>query len=176
MSPSDKTTLRKLGLARRQFIAPADHATWSRACVRRLLVLIAELPPARRIVAGYVPFKAELNITPALNALAAEGNTVVLPRVIEGQKELLFYESGGSDALIPSLLIVPLAAFDRSGHRLGYGAGYYDVTLAKLRAQSPPPLAIGVAFAVQEVDPIAAEAFDQRLDMVVTEKEVIRIT
>ena len=67
---------------------------------------------------------------------------------------------------------MPLLAFDRRGHRLGYGAGYYDLTIASLRAQGSV-LAVGIAFAAQEVVQVPATARDQRLDLVLTEREVI---
>jgi 5-formyltetrahydrofolate cyclo-ligase len=69
---------------------------------------------------------------------------------------------------------VPLLAFDRQGRRLGYGAGYYDLALRELRALRPPPLAIGVAFAAQELDEVPAGPHDQPLDAVVTERAVHR--
>ena len=72
----------------------------------------------------------------------------------------------------PDIVIVPLAAFDRAGQRIGYGAGYYDMTLHKLRAQKPV-IAIGIAFASQETARIPTTERDERLDLVLTEREVI---
>ena len=72
----------------------------------------------------------------------------------------------------PDILIVPLACFDRAGHRIGYGAGYYDMTIAALRAQKKIT-AIGIAFAAQEIPIVPATERDERLDFVLTEKEVI---
>jgi 5-formyltetrahydrofolate cyclo-ligase len=69
-------------------------------------------------------------------------------------------------------LLVPLTVFDRRGHRIGYGAGYYDMTITKLRALKPI-VAIGLAFAVQEVDEVPISPHDARLDLVLTEREVI---
>ena len=73
-------------------------------------------------------------------------------------------------ALLPDALLVPMLAFDRQGYRLGYGGGYYDRTLLALRALKPV-IAIGVAYAAQEVAEVPREPFDQRLDYVMTEKE-----
>jgi len=67
---------------------------------------------------------------------------------------------------------VPLAAFDRTGHRIGYGAGYYDLTLRRLRA-AKPVTAVGLAFAAQEIASVPATPRDARLDLVLTEREVI---
>lgn len=74
--------------------------------------------------------------------------------------------------LVPDVLIVPLVAFDRSGGRLGYGGGFYDRTLAELRAAGPVT-AIGFAYAAQEADALVQEATDAPLDQIVTEREVI---
>jgi 5-formyltetrahydrofolate cyclo-ligase len=72
----------------------------------------------------------------------------------------------------PDILIVPLLAFDRAGHRLGYGAGYYDMTISSLRANKPVT-AIGIAYAAQEIDAVPITARDARLDLVLTEREVM---
>ena len=75
-------------------------------------------------------------------------------------------------AVDPDILIVPLLAFDRRGHRLGYGAGYYDMTLTALRAKKPI-VAVGIAYAAQEVDTVPITPRDARLDLVLTENETI---
>ncbi|HEY5215357.1 MAG TPA: 5-formyltetrahydrofolate cyclo-ligase, partial [Pseudolabrys sp.] len=72
----------------------------------------------------------------------------------------------------PDILIVPLACFDRAGHRIGYGAGYYDMTITALRAKKPV-VAVGIAFAAQEIPSVPATERDARLDLVLTECEVI---
>ena len=72
----------------------------------------------------------------------------------------------------PDILIVPLLAFDRHGHRIGYGAGYYDLTIAKLR-EKKPVVAAGIALAAQEIAAVPTTPSDVRLDLVLTEGEVI---
>ena len=74
--------------------------------------------------------------------------------------------------MLPDIVFAPLAAFDRRGHRIGFGAGYYDRTLASLRSMKPI-LAVGTAYSVQEVPAIPEEPHDQRLDLVITETEWI---
>jgi 5-formyltetrahydrofolate cyclo-ligase len=74
--------------------------------------------------------------------------------------------------VFPDILIVPLLAFDRSGHRIGYGAGYYDMTIARLRAMKPV-VAIGIAFAAQEIEEVPTTPRDVALDLVLTEREII---
>jgi 5-formyltetrahydrofolate cyclo-ligase len=75
-------------------------------------------------------------------------------------------------AVAPDILIVPLAAFDRAGHRIGYGAGYFDMTINALRAKKAIT-AVGIAFAVQEISSVPATERDARLDLVLTERETI---
>ena len=72
----------------------------------------------------------------------------------------------------PDILLVPLIAFDRRGHRIGYGAGYYDQTINSLRAQKSV-LAVGLAFAAQEIAQVPSTPRDARLDLVLTEREII---
>ncbi len=78
----------------------------------------------------------------------------------------------GAERLVPDIVLVPLAAFDRHGHRVGYGAGFYDRTLTELRAQKTI-VAIGIAFAVQEIERVPATAHDAPLDFVLTEHDTI---
>jgi 5-formyltetrahydrofolate cyclo-ligase len=74
--------------------------------------------------------------------------------------------------VFPDVLLVPLLAFDRRGHRLGYGAGYYDMTINRLR-DAKTILAIGIAFAAQEVEEVPNTPRDARLDLVLTEQDMI---
>ncbi len=138
-------------------------------------------------VAGYVALARELDVFPALSQLPQ----TALPYMTGKDQPLLFRQWRVGDALqpsgiytsirepldsaaivIPDIVLVPLLAFDRKGHRLGYGGGFYDRTLDLLR-QSHKITAIGVAYAVQEADNLPQEADDQRLDIVITEKETI---
>ena len=92
-------------------------------------------------------------------------------RMVEGAFKALIPEGGAE--LVPTVLIVPLLAFDRRGFRLGYGGGFYDRTLEGLRARGPVT-AIGFAFAAQEVAQVPIEPTDQPLDLIVTEAGIIR--
>ncbi len=137
-----------------------------------------------RVLAGYMPMRSEIDPLPAM---AAHQGPVGVPVILEKAAPLRFREwspgcrmvEGAFKALIPEegawvepeVLIVPLLAFDARGYRLGYGGGFYDRTLELLRSRGPV-LAVGFAFAAQEVDAVPTDAFDQRLDAVVTEKGV----
>ena len=140
---------------------------------------------AGRACAGYAPIGSELDPGPLLRHLDALGLRLALP-VTENRRGPLTFRSwrwGGSlepgafgvqvpppgnEVVVPELLLVPLLAYDMAGHRLGYGAGYYDRTLAALRA-ARPVVAIGLAFHGQRVATLPVTAQDQALDWVVTE-------
>ncbi len=143
------------------------------------------------IVSGFMPMKTEINPLPLLRKLAGAGAKLALPCIDGRGKPLIMraYQFGDAfksgqwgirepmpDApeVKPDILLVPLACFDRSGQRIGYGAGYYDRTIAGLRALKKIT-AIGVAFAIQEIPQVPATERDERLDFVLTEKEIIAI-
>jgi 5-formyltetrahydrofolate cyclo-ligase len=91
--------------------------------------------------------------------------------LVRGQWGIREPEVGAED-VAPDIVITPLAAFDRRGYRIGYGAGYYDMTLRSLRAQKPVR-AIGIAFALQEIDRVPDMPYDERLDFVLTERGLL---
>lgn len=140
-----------------------------------------------RALSGYMPMRTEIDCLPAM---AAHAGPVGVPVIVAKATPLRFREwtvttemvpgpfgasvPASGEWIVPEVLIVPLLAFDRRGHRLGYGGGFYDRTLEGLRAASPDILAIGFAFAAQEVDEVPTEPVDQPLDLIVTEREVIR--
>ena len=149
--------------------------------------------PRGGIVSGYWPLEDELDPRPAMDRLAGLGHPLALPRVQGRGRPLAFHAWQPGDRLLagsfqvmepspdapvvePRILLVPLLAFDRTGRRLGYGAGYYDMVLGDLRARSPAPFAIGVAFAAHEIAEVPAGPRDQLLDAVVTERHVHRCT
>jgi 5-formyltetrahydrofolate cyclo-ligase len=174
---NEKAALRAVAAARREEAAAADPDAGVRLSLR--------LPPGL-IVTGYVRFRSEIDPAPLMVALADAGATLALPRTPpRGAAEgLAFHRWTPGERLIrsafgveepapqterlePDVLLVPLLAFDRQGGRLGYGAGHYDRTLARLRARKPVR-AIGLAYAAQEVPAVPMDATDQRLDGVLT--------
>jgi 5-formyltetrahydrofolate cyclo-ligase len=180
MTATAKSKLRKQMRERRAELARAlpDFA------VRIATFAGALALPPHAVVAGYWPISDEADPRALMAALAARGHTLALPRIDAKDAALSFRrwnEGDGlidnhhaipepradADVVIPDIVLVPLLAFDASGHRLGYGGGYYDRTLAAL-----PARAIGVAYAGQEVEALAHEAHDRRLDGVITEKGV----
>jgi 5-formyltetrahydrofolate cyclo-ligase len=139
---------------------------------------------AGRVVSVYLPIGEEIDPLPLAGRLRAEGWRTALPVMVGKDRPLVFraWESGDPlearmwgirepaadrPALEPDLLLVPLLAFDAAGWRLGYGGGYYDRSLAGLRARKPA-VAIGLAFDEQRVDAVPHSDYDQRLDWVLT--------
>lgn len=145
----------------------------------------------RGTVVGYWPMSDEFDDVPMLRHFADAGWTCGLPTVVGLGRPLVFRRWRPGEALVaarfgtsepppespivvPDVLLVPLLAFDRQGFRLGYGGGFYDRTLAGLRA-GHAVTAIGVAFAGQEVDRVPRGAADQRLDWIITEEGALNI-
>ncbi len=155
--------------------------------------LAAATPRAGAPVSGYWPVRDEIDVRPLLAELARRGHACGLPVIIGKGKPLAFRRwkpevplvagrwdipipPAEAEEVVPELVIVPLLAFDRTGRRLGYGAGFYDRTLALLRGREGARVfAAGVAYAAQEVEEVPADESDERLDFVVTEAEAIRI-
>jgi 5-formyltetrahydrofolate cyclo-ligase len=182
-----KIALRRAALARRTSIGPAAHAALSRRLAEEGLRL-AKLWRAQ-IVSAFHPLRGEPDTLPLLAGLAGEGYATALP-VVTGRGLPLSFHSwrpgeptragamsireplGSAPALEPDLLFVPLACFDRRGHRIGYGAGFYDRSLARLRAMKRV-YAVGVAFELCEVAAVPYEPHDESLDAVVTEQETM---
>jgi 5-formyltetrahydrofolate cyclo-ligase len=142
-------------------------------------------PPAGAVVSGFWPLGQEIDIRPLLIALHERGHPIVLPVTPPRGQPLTFRLWQPGDVMQPErfgtlrpigperdpdFLLVPLLAFDRSGGRLGYGAGYYDRTLVRL----PGRFTLGCAFAAQQMDSVPTGPYDWRLDAVATENGIIR--
>lgn len=146
-------------------------------------------PPRAAVVAGFWPLPGEIDPRPLMLALAGRGHALALPVTGGRGTPLSFRLFRFGDPLVagpfgtreppaeaprlePDWLLVPLLAFDRAGNRLGQGAGYYDATLAALRVRRRV-FALGIAFALQEVERVPRDDHDQRLDAIATEAGVI---
>ena len=181
-----KADLRRDALARRDSL-PADARA---AAAQTIAARPFPIPVAAgQIVSGFSPMRSEINPWPLLRRLADRGASLALPIVVGRGQALVFRAFAFGDELgsgvwgireplpsarevAPDVLLVPLAAFDRTGQRIGYGAGYYDLTLRTLRA-AKPVVAVGLAFAAQEIAAVPFTPRDERLDLVLTEREVI---
>jgi len=181
-----KAALRREVLARRDALSADARAAAAEAIAARPFPL--PVAPGG-IVSGFMPLKTEIDPLPLMKRLRERGARLALPVIAGRGKPLLMCEWKEGATLVsgqwgireplpdapevePDILLVPLLAFDRAGHRIGYGAGYYDRTISRLREQKLVT-AVGIAFAVQEVPQVPATAHDARLDLMLTEREVI---
>jgi len=186
LTESRKTELRRAAIARRDALPAAERAAAAAAIAARPLPVAV---PVGAIVSGFSPLKSEINPVPLMRAFATAGAGLALPAIAGKGKPLTMrawtfgaplvagvwgIREPGPQApeVFPDILIVPLLVFDRAGHRIGYGAGYYDMTIARLRGVKSV-IAIGIAYAAQEVDLVPATPRDAALDLVLTEREII---
>jgi 5-formyltetrahydrofolate cyclo-ligase len=154
-------------------------------------VISANIIPTDAIIGSYWPVKSEVDVRPLLSYFYEQGHICSLPVAQRMHKPLLFREwrpgnlliSGiynilipdeGATLVTPTVVVVPILGFDRHGHRLGYGKGYYDITLESLRAHNHI-IAIGVAYDCQEVEAIPHEAHDQPMNYIITPTRAIEI-
>lgn len=180
---SDKAILRGERLAARDALDLAERASKSLEIAAHGIEALAFSPGT--IISGFLPIRSEVDLRPLLGLLRDKGARLCLPVVLDKQTIVFrefradvplvptgFGTSGpGPDASVldPEILLVPLAAFDAKGHRVGYGAGHYDRAIAKLHAKALNPVLIGIAFDCQEVPSVPAEQHDVALHAVLTE-------
>jgi 5-formyltetrahydrofolate cyclo-ligase len=179
-----KQAARQSALARRDEIDFQDRVAFSENLVSRVEAL--PIPP-NALVAGFIAIRSEIDPMPLMMALRQRGATLALPAVLADRETMIFRTWDGVTDLVkssfglsvpspsaaevqPSALLIPLAAFDRRGYRIGYGKGHYDRALARLEANRPV-VKIGVAFSAQEIAEVPDEPHDRRLDYMLTEAE-----
>jgi len=181
-----KTELRATAQSRRDAL-PAEERKRAAEAIAARAFPVAITPGV--VVSGFMPLKSEINPLPLMQRLAEQGARLALPAIAGRSKPLTMrawhfgvaldrgqwgIREPKADApeVEPDILLVPLLAFDRAGFRIGYGAGYYDMTVRRLRGLKAVT-AVGIAFASQEVPKIPTTERDERLDLVLTEREVI---
>ncbi len=185
--PLDKSAIRAAALAARAATSAPEASAFAARLANIGLALAREC--GARTISAYWPIGDEVSTLPLLDALDEAGFSVALPVTGRIGEALIFRQwrrgdvmergrmgiptpSADAALLVPDMLFVPLAAFDRGGHRIGYGAGFYDRSLAALREHGRVT-AVGIAYAAQEVPAVPHEAHDQSLDRIVTERETI---
>ena len=181
-----KSAIRREAVARRDALPASERAKAAETIAARPFP-VAIAPGT--IVSGFSALKSEINPVPLMRKLADLGAQLALPVVAGRGKPLIMRAWSFGAPLVsgvwgirepppeapevaPDILLVPLLAFDRTGNRIGYGAGYYDMTIAALRAKKPA-IAVGIAYAAQEIDAVPVTPRDARLDLVLTERETI---
>ena len=182
---ASKADLRASALAKR------DALSGEQRIAAALAVAARGLPfefTAGTVVSGYSPIRNEIDPTPLMLKLAEQGARLALPTVTARGQSLIFRAwspnarmvlgslgipepSPAAAEVIPEIMLVPLAAFDRLGHRIGYGAGHYDHTFAHLR-KTRAVIGVGLAFAAQEIAAVPALSHDVALDYVLTEAQM----
>lgn len=137
------------------------------------------------VVSGFLPIRSEMDTRPLMAVLAEKGARLCVPAILD-KTTIVFRElvrgaplvdtgfgtvGPAEDAAVldPTIMLVPLAAFDARGHRIGYGAGHYDRAIARLHARGLHPRLFGIAFDCQEVERVPAEAHDVPLPTILTE-------
>ena len=187
LSPAErKRLLREEAFARRD----ALERSWRGTAAAAITEAALGAPELRDVtpVGAYWPIRSEVDPRPLMEALLARGQTTALSQIRHPHLSWREWRPGdvlvhggfgvqepGPDApeVFPRALLVPLAAFDRRGGRLGYGKGHFDRSIAELSAHGPV-LAVGLAYAVQEIDEVPREPHDRLLDLIVTEAGIVR--
>lgn len=181
-----KSDLRAAALARRDALTPEQRSAAADGVAARAFPV--DVAPGQ-IIAGYSPIRSEFDPGRLMQALALRGARLALPVIVGRDQPLLFRAwsadatlvrgqlgilepSADAPAVVPDIMLVPMAAFDHAGHRIGYGAGHYDRTFAQLR-QAKAIVAVGLAFSVQQVALVPALPHDVSLDYIVTERDTI---
>lgn len=184
---SAKEALRRTCRERRASLSADEQAAHAASFAAHFL---RKLNVGNKTVAGYSAFRHELNVQPLLAMLAQGDRMCCLPVTSPPSLQLFFRRwhsktnmvpgsfgimvpAPEAETVRPDIIIVPLVGFDAEHHRIGYGAGYYDATLAALRQRGHKPLVIGAGYSVQQVDKIPFEEHDETLDMIITEKGVL---
>jgi 5-formyltetrahydrofolate cyclo-ligase len=186
---TNKQTIRSECLRQREIINPEAAKAASMALAAHLS---AFLPQRCEVVAGYRATRGEIDPLEALMQLSERGHELCLPVIERRDLPLAFRRwrvghplklgqygievpPASEPTLLPQAVIVPIVAFDKAGHRLGYGGGFYDRTIAQWRKRAKAeemPLIIGAAYAAQRVEFLPAEGHDERLDAIVTDEGV----
>jgi len=184
----DKQRQRELTLSRRDEMAPDVRERLSQSLADHCGALLASSGIDGLIISGFWPMRSEIDPRPVMSKLRAQGAQLALPALIgeKQEKRMVFrlFEPNqplipmgfdtfgpGEEATVvdPDIVLMPLAAFDAKGNRIGYGGGFYDRTIAHMHARGLDPRLIGLAFDCQEVDHIAAEPHDIRMEAILTE-------
>ena len=187
LHPPSKSALRQSFLERRLQMLPNDRTSAAQAVAGSFFKNVPLRDGA--VVAGYWPIKAELDVLVILRELLRKGHPCALPHVTGEGAPLLFrqwdenmtmttgkygvHEPSSNVTLMPDIILVPVLAFDAKGNRLGYGAGFYDRTIARLKKQKNI-LTVGLAYEMQLYGGLPVEENDVKMDMVITDRNIYK--
>jgi len=187
-APDLKRILRKEALARRDALDPQWRIEASLEIARAARLI--DIAPGM-VVSGFWPMRSEVDVRPLMYALREKGARLALPAILDKEtivfRELVrgaelvdmgfgtFGPGPEAEVLEPDLMLMPLAAFDADGNRIGYGGGYYDRAIARLHAVDRHPRLIGIAFDCQRVEKAPAEVHDVALTEILTESGLHRM-
>jgi 5-formyltetrahydrofolate cyclo-ligase len=179
-----KAELRAFGLKRRGQMPAAERRDASARAAARLILLIRP----DEVVSLFWPMRDEIDPRSLIAAVEAAGGSIAMPVV---EKRRMFFRRFDGEACLepgvfgtrhphagqavvdPDFIIAPLAAFDRAGGRIGYGAGHYDNAIADLVSRGRKFRLAGIGFACQEVERVPLEPHDVKLPLIATERELI---
>ncbi len=176
----NKAELRHAMKQKRLALSPAQQAEAAQQFMQKALKFLTTQP--YQTIAGYVAMSNELDVMPLLQSIKTlYGKNILVPRINAPYQALSFHEfelnglelgnfgilqpSAQNALFIPDIVLVPLLAFDKHNHRLGYGGGYYDRTFAEI---TPRPILIGCAYQFQHVDTLPSEPHDIALNAIIT--------
>ncbi|MDY8107989.1 5-formyltetrahydrofolate cyclo-ligase [Fulvimarina sp. 2208YS6-2-32] len=183
----DKKALRLRALALRDKMDEADRIEASLRLAEHGDDYLRDLEPGT-IVSGFLPIRSEVDLRPLMMRLADRGARLCVPAILAGNLEFRELKRGaelvsqgfgtvapGADAAVldPSLMLVPLSAFDRRGGRIGYGGGFYDRAIQRITEKGIAPRLVGTAFACQEIAAAPMAEHDRHLHAILTEAGVI---
>jgi 5-formyltetrahydrofolate cyclo-ligase len=188
----DKSNLRKHFSKLRSNITPHEQKKAAELAADNFLSKITPTIKYNDIISAYHPIGDEISPLPILGDLYKRGFATALPLIPNKNSPLIFRAwCDGNELcehpvfkikephanaleLLPTIMIVPLLAFDLSGHRLGYGGGFFDRTIDKLKQQGHELTTIGLAYSCLQTDSLPIDKHDHQLDYVVTDKEVFK--
>ena len=152
---------------------------------RSIIKILKKRKQKKKIIGGYYPYNHEVNVMPLLEKFEKSNYIISLPKIGKNSNMNFFVWSTNDPLnineygipepitnrmIFPDVLLVPLVAYDKNFNRVGYGGGYYDRYIKKLR-KIKKVLTIGLAFSYQMVKKIPIEKNDIKIDFIITEKD-----
>lgn len=187
-APTPAPLARQLGLDARRSLSPEERRRLSSAVSRR--ILSTDVVAEAKVLCGYSALPEEVDLDDLFEGFREQGGSLCLPRVSGERIDFVVWPAGselmenrfgigepeGEPVELESIdvIVLPCVAVDTTGTRVGFGAGFYDRTLAGIGELESPPVLVGAAIEAQLLETIERRDWDVPLDVVVTEKRTIR--